>query len=336
MSGFGQSPRTRTNKSEEDSPKKAIRELVWYKPDPSVAYGKNIAITGKSKAGKTLLMCLLGYFREEFRDDIIDAGYDRVVEAMDKKVLPTIHNILVIESETNLLKSLNAGTERDLLQPLMDLDVFQVAPVTFERKEVALADDNKIITLRREEIEECKQQFDYTVREVLRRENKEGTHTLFAIDSMTGYKKILDDKFGLLYEVISNKNNAVMDGIDTYRQSFYASRNSWSENIMQLLRTYKGWQVTTFKGEDTPPQYLKPGEDPYNIKWVNGTEFFLDMIYKVTRITETVREIEIMDGRYVPSDPEEMTFPYPCNDKMGAMPLIDSMCEKLLGRRKNN
>lgn len=314
-------------KAPSEEPIQKIRPLKWHKPDPSIAYGKNIALTGKSKSGKTFLLCLLGFFREEFRDDIIDAGYDRVVEAMDKKILPTIHKIKVIESENNLLKALNAGAERKVLQPLIDLDTFEIAPIVFERKETSLTDQNKIISLRKKEIEECKQEFDLTVREIVK---ENGNHVLFAIDSMTGYKKILDDKLALLYEVVQKRPNAMMEGADTYRQAFYAARNSWWENIMQLLRGYKGWQVTTFKGDDTPEQYQKPGQDIYRIKWVNGTEYFLDMVYKVIKHTETFRQVELLNGRYVPDDPDDLMIEYPMNDPMGAMPLIDSMCEKLL------
>lgn len=314
-------------KAPSEEPIQKIRPLKWHKPDSSLAYGKNIALTGKSKTGKTFLLCLLGFFREEFRDDIIDAGYDRVVEAMDKKILPTIHKIRIIESENNLLKALNVGAERKVLQPLIDLDTFEIAPIVFERKETSLTDQNKIISLRKKEIEECKQEFDLTVREIVK---ENGNHTLFAIDSMTGYKKILDDKLALLYEVIQKRPNAMMEGADTYRQAFYAARNSWWENIMQLLRGYKGWQVTTFKGDDTPEQYQKPGQDVYRIKWVTGTEYFLDMVYKVIKHTETFRQIELLNGRYVPDNPEDLMIDYPMNDPMGAMPLIDSMCEKLL------
>jgi len=308
-------------------PIQTVRPLKWYKPDPTIAYGKNIALTGKSKAGKTFLLCLLGFFREEFRDDIIDAGFDRVVEAMDKKVLPTVHKIVLIESENNLLKALNVGAEREVLQPLIDLDVFEIAPITFERRETELSDKNKVISMRKKEIELCKQRFDLTVRDVIK---NEGNHTLFGIDSMTGYKKILDDKLALLYDVVAKRGHAMMDGADTYRQAFYAARNSWWENTMQLLRGYKGWQITTFKGDDTPEQYQKPGQDIYRIKWVNGTEYFLDMVYKVIKHTETFRQIELLNGRYVPDNPDDLIIDYPMNDRMGAMPLIDSMCEKLL------
>lgn len=307
-------------------PEQKIRPLKWFKPDINKPHGKNIGLLGATKAGKTMLLCLLGYFREEFRDDMLAAGYDRVVKVMDKKILPEIKEIIVLETENNLLKGITSGMEYKLLKPLLDLDVFKIIPVEFERKEVGLK-NGKVETLRKEEIELVKAEFDYTIRNYV---DNGDEHTLLAVDGMSGYKKILEDKFGMLYEVLSKRENAFVEGLDTYRQSYYASRNSWWENIMQKLRGYKGWNIVTFKETITPEYYLKAGEDPIKTNWVKGTDFYLDMVYRVTKLSETVRNIEILDGRYVPSNPDDLAFQFPYDDKMGAMPLIDSMCEKLL------
>jgi len=329
---MGFSAKSELKSESQGRPQKKIRPLKWYKPDLERPHGKNIGILGATKAGKTMLLCLLGYFREEFRDDIIDAGFDRVVEVMDKKILPEIHEIIVLETENNLLKGITDGMEYELLKPLLDLDVFKIIPVEFERKEIGYDEDtNSVTTLRRAEIEEVKQDFDATVRYYV---DNGDEHTLLAIDGMSGYKKILEDKFGMLYEVLSQRKNAMVEGLDTYRQSYYASRNSWWENTMQKLRGYKGWNILTFKETMTPEYYLKPGEDPISTKWINGTDFYLDMVYRVTKLSETVRNIEVLDGRYVPSNEEALAFQFPYRDKMGAMPLIDSMCEKLLLGRK--
>ena len=185
-----------------EKPQQKVRPLKWYKPDATKPHGKNIGLLGSTKAGKTMLLCLLGYFREEFRDDILAAGYDRVVEVMDKKILPTIHEIVVLETENNLLKGITAGMEYKLLKPLLDLDMFKIIPVEFERKEVALK-DGKIESLRKEEIELVKAEFDYTIRNYV---DNGSEHTLLAVDGMSGYKKILEDKFGMrVVEVIYKK-----------------------------------------------------------------------------------------------------------------------------------
>jgi len=313
-----------------DKPEQKVRPLKWYKPDITKPHGKNLGFLGATKAGKTMLLCLLGYFREEFRDDILAAGYDRVVKVMDKKILPEIKEIIVLETENNLLKGITDGMEYKLLKPLLDLDAFKIIPVEFERKEVALK-NGKVETLRKEEIELVKAEFDFTIRNYV---DNGSEHTLLAVDGMSGYKKILEDKFGMLYEVLSKRDNAFVEGLDTYRQSYYASRNSWWENIMQKLRGYKGWNIVTFKETVTPEYYLKPGEDPIKTNWVKGTDFYLDMVYRVSKLSETVRNVEILDGRYVPLQEDDLSFQIPYDNPMGAMPLIDSMCEKLLLGRK--
>lgn len=324
--GFSSKTKIANSSDKDESPIQKVRPLKWHKPELNKPHGKNIALCGQTKAGKTLLMCLLGYFREEFRDDILAAGYDRVVKVMDKKILPTIKEIVVLETENNLLKGITDGVELELLKPLIDLDVFKIIPVKFERKEIAI-DGDSVVTLRKDKIELLKQEYDATVRYYVEHAND---HTLLGIDGLSGYKKILEDKFGILYETLSNRPNPIVEGMDTYRQSYYASRNSWWENIMQSLRGYPGWNIITFKEKITPPQWLQPGQDPINTVWVGGTDFYLDMVYRVTRMTEKDRSIEILDGRYVPENEEEHLFNFPYMDKMGAMPLIDSMCEKLL------
>jgi hypothetical protein len=181
--------------------------------------------------------------------------------------------------------------------------------------------------MRRETIEALKEQFDDTVKAMVEDEDE---HTLFIIDSMSSYKKLLDDKFGLMYEVISKRDSATMDGIDTYKQAYYASRNTWWENLMQSKRGFKGWNVDTYKESEIPEHWRKPGEDDFRIKWISGTEHNLDMVYRIEKIADGTRNIHIYNGRYEPTDPLMHEFSYPLNSKMGAMPLINSMAEKLL------
>ena len=95
----------------QEKPEQKVRPLKWFKPDINKPHGKNIGLLGATKAGKTMLLCLLGFFREEFRDDMLAAGYDRVVEVMDKKILPQINEIIVLETENNLLKGITSGME---------------------------------------------------------------------------------------------------------------------------------------------------------------------------------------------------------------------------------
>jgi len=325
--GFSQGGKLKEKKEVKGEPIKLVKAIKWQTPDPSLPYGKNLAIVGQPMTGKTIAAMLFGFFNLDYKDQILEAGYPDVVELLEADLLPEIRKIMVLESENNLLKALNAGVEKHLFRPFIENKTIQVAPIIIPRKDVRLTADNKIISVRRQLMEELKEQFDEEVKAIVADEDE---HTLFIIDSMSSYKKLLDDKFGLLYEVLNKRDNAVFDGIDTYRQSFYASRNTWWENLMKSKRGFKGWNIDTFKESETPEHYLKPGEDPYRIKWVGGTEHNLDMVFRIEKQGDGKRKIYILKGRYMSDDYDKHEFYYPLNTRMGAMPFINSMAEKLL------
>jgi len=324
MPGFGEIKSQK--KPEADKPLEQVRKLAWHTPDFSVQYGKNLAIVGQPMVGKTILALLMGYYNSDYKQDILDAGYPAVVDVMETDLLPEIRKIMVLETENNLLKSLNTGIEKLLLKPFVERKMIQVAPILIPRREVKMS-DGKIVSLMREKIEALKEEFDYAVKSIVEDEDE---HTLFVIDSMSAYKKLLDDKFGLMYEIISKRDSATMDGIDTYKQAYYASRNTWWENLLQSKRGFKGWNVDTYKESEIPEHYRKPGEDDFRIKWIGGTEHNLDMVYRIEKLPSGQRNVHILNGRYDPTDPLEHEFSYPLKSKMGAMPLINAMCEKLL------
>lgn len=326
MPGFGEVKTKKETEAESNQPMQLVKTLKWHIPDFNIQYGKNLAIIGQPMVGKTLLAMLMGYFNSEYKDMIREAGYDKVIDVMDAGLLPEIEKIMVLESENNLLKSLNSGVEKLLLRPFIDNKIIQIAPILIPRKEAKLI-NGRIVSVRREMIEELKEQFDQTIKGIIA---DEGPNTLFIIDSMSAYKKLLDDKFGLLYEIISKRDSAVMDGIDTYKQAYYASRNTWWDNLLQSKRAFNGWNVDTYKEKEIPEYYRKPGEDDYRIQYIAGTSHYLDMEWRIEKLPNGSRMIHILNGRYSPENIEEHSFAYPLNSKMGAMPLIASMAEKLL------
>ncbi len=326
MAGFGEQVNKKDDEVEETQPMQLVKDIKWHTPDFDIQYGKNLAVIGQPMVGKTLLALLFGYFNSEYKPLMREAGYDAVIQVMDSGLLPEIEKIMVLESENNLLKSMNSGIEKSLLRPFVEKGIIQIAPILIPRKEAKLV-NGRVVSVRREMIEELKEQFDHTIKEII---EDEGPNTLFIIDSMSAYKKLLDDKFGLLYEVISKRDSAIMDGIDTYKQAYYASRNTWWDNLMQSKRAFNGWNVDTYKEKEIPEYYRKPGEEDYRIQWIAGTQHYLDMEWRIEKNPDGSRMIHILNGRYTPDNLEEHDFPYPLKTKMGAMPLINSMAEKLL------
>ena len=127
-----------------------IKELKWQKPSFELQYGKNLGLIGEPMTGKTLLALLIGYFNSEYKDMIRDAGYERVVKIMDAGLLPEVEQIMVLESENNLMKSLTTGVEKALMRPLIEKDILNIAPIIIPRKEVEITEDGASISMRRE------------------------------------------------------------------------------------------------------------------------------------------------------------------------------------------
>jgi hypothetical protein len=246
---------------------------------------------------------------------------------MDRGLVPEIEHIMVLEPENKLLQAITDGVERDLLRPFVKKGILEVAPINVPRKEVQITEKGLSISQRRAYFDAKKEQFDQAIRSVV---DSYGPETLFIIDSMTKYYKLLQDKFGLLYDVLNKRENPTQEGIDTYRQSYYASRNTWWENTMEYKAGFEGWNIDIYKEKPIPKHYQEPGEEPFNIKWCPGTMHHLDQSYRVIKISDKERYIKLYQGRYEPQDPADHKFPYLLDSKMGAMPILENMAEKLL------
>jgi hypothetical protein len=306
-----------------------IKELEWEveKPDPTAKYGKNIGIIGQPHAGKTNLALLHAFFNSKYIPYMKEAGLHDVVELLKSGILAEIEKIVVVESENNLRKALNDGVEKALYKPL--LPILDIIPVKIPRKEVALR-GGKLVNINREIIQQAIEKYKDVVKGLV---DDEGEGTLLIMDSTTKFKKLLDDKLGNVVEVAEKRSQATMEGLDKYTQIFYAFRNTEWENLLEYVRGFKGWNIDTFKESKTPQQYVDLGSAELSTKWVTGTEHFLDIIWRITRLPDDSRRVEIADGksRYMPSK-EELLKPFniPLKSRMGAMPLISRMCEKLL------
>jgi len=316
------------NDKKEDKPLQKSKALEWEKPDPNQKFGKNIAIIGGSTVGKTNLALQFGFFNSDYKEYMKRHGFLKTVEVLERDILAEVKEIIVVESENNLKKALNDGVEKALYRPLTQKGIIDIIPITIPRKEVKLK-DKRLVNVYSDLLEEKKEQFVDLIKEIV---DTRGENTLLIIDSMSKYKKLLDDRLGLIVDTIKARAHASLEGLDKYTQAFYAHRNTQWENIMEYKRGFKGWNVDTFKESKTPQHYVDQGAEPLSTKWVAGTPHFMDMVYRIIVLANGTRQVEIADGqgRYMPTDPKKWRFKYPMNSRMGGMSLIECMCETLL------
>jgi len=309
-----------------DKPLQKITPLEWKKANFDDKSGLNIGIIGEPKAGRSTLSLLFAYFNSQYKDLIKEGGYDYALQGLNEGILPEIEQIIILEPEAKLEKALQkGGVRKALILPFKDkLDII---PFPIERKEIALTEDGYSVKQNREYFETRKQEFIETLKAII---DHFGENTLFIIDTLSHFKKLLDDKFGLLYDVMSKRENPIQEGVDTFRQSYYASRNTSWDNVMGLKQGFKGWNVDVFKEKPIPTHYQQTGEDPYTIKWIDGTMHYLNMAYRVYKKADGSREIEMYEGEYMPKDSKEFYLKYPQEDKMGAMPIINALCKEII------
>lgn len=326
MPGLGSNIQRKNTSSE---PKKVVRALNWQKPCLDAKYGKNIGILGQPMHGKTNLALQLGFFNSKYKKYMKEAGYVGCLELLNKGVVAEVEKIIVLESENNLMKSLNDGVEKVLYRPFIDEGILDIIPIVIPRKKVTIK-NGKLVDITADLLREIKEQYVETVKQIV---DDEGEGTLFIIDSATKYKKLLDDRLGTIIDKVQGRSSASLEGLEKYTQVFYSYRNTEWEDLMEYKRGFKGWNIDTFKETPTPQQYIDVGADPISTKWVNGTEFFLDVVYRVTALANGSRKVEIVEGasRYLPSDPKEWKpWFLPKMSRMGGLSLIEKMSEKLL------
>lgn len=331
MPGLGSNVSRKTIAGGSTEPLTKVKKIEWqrYKPDEAAQYGKNIGILGQAMSGKTNLALQFGFFNSKYTPYMKKHGFNDVVELLKSGVLAEIEKIVVVESENNLMKALNDGVEKALYRPLRD--IVDIIPVTIPRKNVVIR-GGKLVNINSEILSQVREEYKETIKALV---DDEDDSTLIIIDSGSKYKKLLDDKLGTFIDKIEGRSHASLEGLDKYTQIFYAHRNTEWEEVMEYMRGFKGWNVTTFKESKTPGWVLEqdPTKNPFSQKWVNGTPHFLDIVWRVTALPDGNRRVEIVDGqsRYLPSKVEMLKpFNIPLNSRMGAMPLISRMVEKLM------
>jgi len=316
---------------EKDKPLQKIIPLKWHKLNTEKKSGYNIGIIGEPKTGRSTLSLLFGYFNSEYKDLIKEGGYEYALQGLNDGLLPEIEEIIILEPESKLEKVMQKkGVRRSLLLPLKDK--IDIIPFPLERKELALTESGYTVKQNREYFEDKKQQFIETIKSII---GYFGENTLFIIDTLSHFKKLLDDKFGLLYDSMSNRDNPTQEGVDSFTRSYYASRNTSWDNVMALNQDFRGWNINVFKEKEKPSYHVDPGQDPFTIVWVYGTMHYLNMAYRIYKKEDGSRQIEMYDGEYLPDKSEDYYLEYPLADKMGAMPIVDALCkEMILGEKR--
>jgi len=316
---------------EDDEPQTIYRKSDMITLTGKEKTGKNIAMVGLPDAGKTIASILWGYFNSKYKKWIKEAGYNGVVELLNSGAVPEVERIVILETENYYRKVASDGIGKVLFKPFLDEGILHVQPILPDRRDYKIDKSGRIVEIKSKLLMEVKQAFQDFVDEAVKDYPET---TLFIIDSMSGFKKLLDDNLGLVFDHYQERSgksrSASIEAFDKISMAFYAQRNTWWSGVMQKKRGYKGWQIDTYKLKETPDWVMKkePTRDEEYELWCAGTPHDLDMIYTLREDKEKGTRSFDAYGRQVKKYMYDIS--YPQDTRMGAMPFIEIMSEILL------
>ena len=324
------------NKEADNGPVAKKSPIIWQTTKPGETVdsksGKKISLLGQSTTGKSILMLNHGFYNSDYLDMIRKAEkFPYVVKALQGGYLPEINEILILESENNLSNALNTPNtiENTLFKPFLKKNIITIIPYIITDQGRVIR-NGKIIDLSRENIDEIKTELKEKIMEL---SDMTSENTLYGIDSGTKVKSIFDKGLKKIVDLVQNRANASIEGIDKFSQLFYGDRNIEWGDMYEHLRGFRGWQISTFKEKETPKWVLKkePGTAEESTKWVNGTEFYMDIVWRIRKFANNERTVEPVFSRNLPTDIERLKpFRIPLESRYGAMPLLDRICEKMV------
>jgi len=274
--------------------------------------GGGIVITIKSppKHGKSIAAHLLGYFHEDFKDRLPR----NTAKLLSTGALPAINEILTMDTEVTLARDLKHGPMRRLLLPLLEKKRISFVETPIQRKKEGLVQEvkelkddiaiakvtgvikealkSKIENVNKLDVDKERQNFEAAVWEAV---DKHGENCLIIADSLSDYKKSLDDLQEILFKktVITSmkhtkdtaadekENEALMRQNNQYK-------NKWWHNILIKLRSNNCWCCQTIKLAEVAEDFrqiknkagdivaMKPQFYPI---WGKDTEFRVDQGY---------------------------------------------------------
>lgn len=263
------------------------------------AAGWDIALLGPSKSGKSVSAISLGYLNLEFKDLLLNAGYNEIVEALEAGVIPEVKKIVVIDSENALLSQLNYAYERMMFSPLRDR--IQILPIEISNLRKIASPDGKV-QYDEESINRMTESLR-TFTAAIEWASKLDENTLVIIDSMSIYKLLLDAVTGFMTELKLKDISDTKERND-YRTQRWQERNSWWLDSLRKMRNFKGWSVGTFMMKENAKWVESAFKVPRFVPiWTETTEYNYDMCIQFEIEAGTnVRIARIRSGRYVDTD----------------------------------
>jgi hypothetical protein len=299
------------------------RTHKYTKQDPIKMRGIKLGGFGRRKMGKSMSFGLLGFFNDEYKPIMEQKGYTGCVKLLSKGILPQIEKIIIGDTEI-------VWNERILNYPYLKRYFVPLLP-KIDAIDLHGLDPDKGQSMSFEETKLLVEDFVGKIMDG-------GENVLGIMDSFSTYKMALDQDLFNLHgkEFLHTKLKSGEGADDNIMQIHYGWVNVVWEMIMTTMRDCKGWFGSTFKmGEMTDETYesvkkknAAAGKAPSqkeSIKWVKGTDFFVDVCFKFFDRWEFAegQNKQIINCKYEYGSirPAMIEFPLPDNSAAGLMML---------------
>ena len=313
-------------------------DLTPYTIPEGYSTGYAMAVAAKSKSGKSDTGIVFGYLDLKYKDLLKRAGYDLIVDALEKGVIPPIKRIFLIETEGGWKSQSAKPYERRLFGEIVDDQKIIHWPIN-KVKLKKIIKNNKEVDLSEEDIEDVQiasnTLFAYisTLQEIV-----EPTD-LVIIDSGSKMKRIFDLDT-LIWEEFTSKGITDPKRLRDIGIKRYGDRNTYWEYVMETLRDFPCWTWVTFKVKRHKEWVLNAFDvDPNQPVWLENTEYFFDQMYRIKfALDPKLRSyIEPDQCRYVSGDKEDDRVNIKANlenddvDRVQTLGVIENLLKNLKG-----
>ena len=241
--------------------------------------GLTVGHVGEQTCGKSIAALQYGYLNLEFESELESAGYGDIVLALKDKYIPEVKTITRINSEWDE-EQLDRPVESSLVGMLMEEPRYKEIKIDLPTKDVlltleGLADDVENFAF----IDTTFNSYMNTIEDVAARKDP---NELLIVDSMSLFKGLIDLKNDVIWSLESRgKTDERLKGM---RGQKWTRRNQWNRKALLLLRSIKGWTVSTFREiKNSAWTQSQFGSDPTSIQWTEDTGFQYDMMYQFNK-----------------------------------------------------
>ncbi len=332
-------------KDEEDKGTE-VEEAEFVEDIESTPAGINMAINAFEQKGKSLMASLIGFCNTEYFDKMnIKEEFPLCYRLFHEGYVPEVEKLQVIDLDNSFKKLSKLGIFGRLVKPLYDGHRIKRSTIKIKKRQTKFV-SGMAKEAAKLEIQLCKIKIENRITACVK---DNGPEIALLIDSMSSYDELLNDMFRIVYEDTLSKPRKdeqffvkYQSSLKGINQAYWRIRNGWWVETLRDKRSYKGWQLDTYKIENKSDLWynkeLKSSQDagkdpknvlPYIIYWAPRTKFDLDFILQVDNDGQNYwADVE---NRFRGNLPTKQKIAYSPNKRSAIFQILEQLAPYIMG-----